>query len=130
METHKFLSDSDHAHLFVGLIRESASVPEKLGVALEDIPPIPVKTFCTVPFDEAVERIQAMGWHFESVAPTHKLSTLQDLERGGRLEVEETLGYAVRKAGELGIVTPTLDTCYRLLAGINKFAGQANPSAT
>jgi ketopantoate reductase len=36
----------------------------------------------------------------KSRAPTHQVSTLQDLERGRGLEVEETLGYVVTKAGE------------------------------
>jgi ketopantoate reductase len=45
---------------------------------------------------------------------------LQDLERGHRLEVEETLGYAVRKGAELHIPLPTIDVCYRLLAGVNR----------
>ena len=35
--------------------------------------------------------------------------------RGSRLESEETLGYALRKAQELGVPMPTLDTCYRIL---------------
>jgi 2-dehydropantoate 2-reductase len=53
-------------------------------------------------------------------APAHKISTLQDLERGRRLEVEETLGYAVRKGAELGVSLPTLETCYRLIAAVNQ----------
>ena len=46
---------------------------------------------------------------------------LQDLERGRRLEVEEILGYAVRQGEALGIPLPTVDTCYRLLAGVNRY---------
>jgi len=130
LETYKFLSDPDHAYLLVGLLREVAAIPQKLGIALEDIPPIPLKTLCSVPFEEAVEQIHAMGRHFESAAPAHKMSTLQDLERGRRLEVEETLGYAVRKARELGLETSTLETCYRLLAGIARFADAVKPTAT
>jgi ketopantoate reductase len=42
---------------------------------------------------------------------------LQDLERGRRLEIEETFGYAVNKAAELGVSVPALDACYRLMAG-------------
>ena len=53
-------------------------------------------------------------------APTHKMSTLQDLEQGRRLEVEELLGYAVRKGAELDVPLPTVDTWYRLLAGVNR----------
>jgi ketopantoate reductase len=47
----------------------------------------------------------------ETRDPTLKHSALQNLERGRRLEVEETLGYAVRKGAELGIPLPTMDTC-------------------
>jgi ketopantoate reductase len=43
------------------------------------------------------------------------------VEQGKQLEVEETLGYAVRQAAELGVPIPTLDTCYKLIAGINQY---------
>jgi ketopantoate reductase len=52
-------------------------------------------------------------------APTHKISTLQDLERGRRLEFAETLGYAARKGAELGVPLPTITTCYRLIAPVH-----------
>ena len=54
-------------------------------------------------------------------APLHKISALQDVEQGKRLEVEETLGYAVRQRAALGIPTPTMDVCYKLIAGINHY---------
>jgi 2-dehydropantoate 2-reductase len=57
-------------------------------------------------------------------APTHKVSTLQDLERGRRLEVDETLGHAVQQADALSVPVPTIDTCYRLLAGVNRYLQQ------
>src|SRR5262249_61548274 len=86
---------------------------------LEDREPLPVKTLCSVPLAEAVAAVRHFGREMEARAPTHKHAALQDLERGRRLEVEETLGYAVRKGAELGITLPTMDTCYRLIAGIN-----------
>jgi ketopantoate reductase len=49
------------------------------------------------------------------------MSTLQDVERGKRLEVEEPLGYAVQQSAALGIPTPTLEVCYKLIAGINHY---------
>ena len=42
------------------------------------------------------------------------------VERGRRLEIEELLGYVVRKGAELGLPLPTVTTCYRLLAGIDR----------
>jgi ketopantoate reductase len=42
------------------------------------------------------------------------------VERGRRLEIEEILGYVVRKGAEFGLPLPTVTTCYRLLAGIDR----------
>lgn len=60
------------------------------------------------------------GRDMEARAPAHTPAALQDLDRGRRLKVAETLGYAVRKGAELGISLPTIDTCYRLIVGINR----------
>jgi ketopantoate reductase len=71
--------------------------------------------------EEAVARIRHSGEQMERRGDTaQKVSALQDLERRRRLEVEEILGYAVRKGAELGMELPTVTTCYRLLAGINR----------
>jgi ketopantoate reductase len=44
-----------------------------------------------------------------------------DLQNGRRLEVEETLGYAVLKGAELGIPMPTVDTCYKPIAAVKRY---------
>ena len=120
LATHKFFSDSDSAMVCSRLIRETGSLALKLGISLEDKPPFLVKTICSVSEEESVEKIREMGALFEAQMPTHRMSTLQDLERGGRLEVEETLGYVVAKAAEEDITVPTVDTCYRLINAINR----------
>ena len=81
-----------------------------------------MKTLCGMPRAEAVATIRRLAAVMEAQAPAHKLSILQDLERGRRLEIEETLGYAVRKGLELDVPLPAIDTCYRLIAGINQWA--------
>ena len=48
------------------------------------------------------------------------MSSLQDLLRGRRLELEETVGYALRLGVEYGALMPTLTTCYRLAAALNR----------
>jgi 2-dehydropantoate 2-reductase len=119
LETYKLLSHSDTAAISVQLLHETSRLAARLGIALEDRGPLPVQTLCALPLAEAVAALQHYGAVMEAQAPAHKLSTLQDLERGRRLESEETLGYAVRKGGELGVPLPTIATCYRLIAGIN-----------
>jgi 2-dehydropantoate 2-reductase len=121
LETYKFLKDPDLALVRVRLEREVAQIATALGIPLVDYDGIQAKTLTSLPIEEAVARVQHSGEQFEARGATaHKVSTLQDLERGRRLEVEETLGYAARKGAELGLQLPTVDTCYRLLAGISR----------
>jgi len=122
LETYKFLSHSDTAAIVAQILQETGRLAARLEIALEDRGPLPVKTLCDMSLAEAVATIRRFGAVMEAQAPAHKLSTLQDLERGRRLEIEETLGYAVRKGLELDVPLPTLDTCYRLIAGVNQWA--------
>ena len=122
LESYKFLTHPDTAAIVAQLLQETARLASRLGIALEDRGPLPVKTLCGMPRVEAVATIRRLGAVMEAQAPAHKLSTLQDLERGRRLEIEETLGYAVRKGLELDVSLPTVDTCYRLIAGINQWS--------
>ena len=121
LETYKFLSDAATAVVGVRLMRETAALATQMGVPLEDNPPFNVKTIAAVSEQQAVKILQETGTVMGSRAPTHRMSGLQDLERGRRLEVEETLGYVVTKAGEQGVPVPTVETCYRLISGLNRF---------
>jgi 2-dehydropantoate 2-reductase len=123
LPTHLFQSHPDTAVVLTQLVRETGRLAEKLGVSFEDREPLPMKTLATIPLAEAVARIRDFGKVMRERAPAHKISALQDLERGGRLEVEETLGYAVRKGAELRVPVPTMDTCYALIAAINGSSG-------
>ena len=125
LESYKFQIHHDTAVVVALLMRETGLLAAKLGIPLEDREPLPIKTLCRVPLSEAVTMIRHFGTVMEARAPAHKVSTLQDLEQGRRLEVEETLGYAVRKGAELGIQLPTTETCYRLIAGIDQSVGLA-----
>ena len=119
LASYKFQTHPDTAAVVACLMRETGQLAAKLGIPLEDREPLPIKSLCTMTLSEAVAAIRRFGEVMAARAPTHKVSTLQDLEAGRRLEVEETLGYAVRKAAELGIALPTLETCYRLIAGLS-----------
>ena len=122
LESYKFLTHPDTAAIVAQLLQDTSRLAARLGIALEDRGPLPVQTLCGMPQAEAVATIRRFGAVMEAQAPAHKLSTLQDLERGRRLEIEETLGYAVRQGLELDVPLPTVDTCYRLIASINQWA--------
>jgi 2-dehydropantoate 2-reductase len=48
------------------------------------------------------------------------MSSLQDINAGRPLELHETLGYALRKAGEQAISMPLLDGFYRVIAAAER----------
>jgi 2-dehydropantoate 2-reductase len=130
LESYKFQTHPDTAAVVARLVRETGLLAAQLGIPLEDREPLPIKTLCSVRLAEAVATIRHFGTVMEARAPDHKVSTLQDLEQGRHLEVEETLGYAARKGVELGIPIPTIDTCYQLIAGINRSLGRTTAGAT
>ena len=121
LETHKFLQEAQTTSIVAAILQEMTQIATARGIALEDITFFPTKTLSQLAFDDRVTHLQQMGDQLAAQAPQHKISTLQDVEQGKRLEVEETLGYAVRQSAALGIPTPTMDTCYKLIAGINHY---------
>jgi 2-dehydropantoate 2-reductase len=121
LESYKLLQDAHIASIMASLLHEMAQLAALRGIALEDMTFFPTKTLSTLSVEDTVTHLRQIGDRWASLLPAHKASTLQDVEQGKRLEVEETLGYAVRQSAALGILTPTMDTCYKLIAGINHY---------
>ena len=120
LETHKFFSDPDCALVFMRLLREIGKIAAEKNIPLVDSGPLPVGAIFSGSEEEALSVVQELGVHFATHAPNHRMSPLQDLERGRRLEIDETLGYAITEAKKLGVPVPTLEVCYGLLCGINR----------
>src|SRR6185437_1908694 len=117
----RYLMDPDCAQLLVGLVRETAAVARAQGIALiEGATALPLRTILEAPERDAVGAVRTAGEQMRLRAPDHRMSALQDLEAGRPLEVEETFGYAVRKARQLGLSLPLLETCHRLVAAIDR----------
>ncbi len=117
--TYKFMQDEHTASITASLLHEMAQIAMTMDIPLEDMGSFPINKFSRLSVEDIVVHLRQVGDEWASQAPTHKVSTLQDLEQGKRLEIEATLGYAVRKGAELSVPTPTMDTCYKLIAGIN-----------
>jgi 2-dehydropantoate 2-reductase len=113
--TWKFLMDERSALVIVRIVREAAQLAAAMKVELMDMPPLPVPSIVNASDAQAIEIIRGIGQKFLDNSPEHRMSAQQDVLRGSRLESEETLGYALQKAAELGVAMPTLDTCYRIL---------------
>jgi 2-dehydropantoate 2-reductase len=123
--TGTYLSDPDCALLLVRLVREMSALATASGVELTDQPSLlPIQTIIRRPEQEAVAAVMQSGNEFKASAPEHRMSSLQDLIAGRPLEVEETLGDALQRAKKVGISMPLLETCYRLVAAIDRTAQQ------
>jgi 2-dehydropantoate 2-reductase len=126
LETYKFLSDPDTALVYARLMRETAALATARGIALVDLPAFAVHTITTGTEAEAVAHLQARGVLVHTRAPLLRMSSLHDLEHGRPLEIEETLGYVVTQAATAGLAVPTVDTCYRLIRGLNRCMQRAS----
>jgi 2-dehydropantoate 2-reductase len=117
--TARFLSDDDSAHVAARITREMCGIPAKLDIPLVDMSPVPVRQAQLGTEADGAAVFKERGAHMQQHAPNHRMSSLQDVERGRRLELEETVGYALTKARELGHAMPTVETCYRLVRAVN-----------
>jgi len=123
--TWQYLMDPDAARVLVQLVREVGDLARSRGVELTDNSMFPVATFANSDEEAAVRRVTGIiGRQFQEKAPRHRVSTLQDVEAGRPLEVEETLGYASRLGAKLGVALPRLDMLYRLAAAIDRTSRQ------
>lgn len=117
----RYLMDADCAQVLVRLVREVAEVARAQGIALvEGAAALPLHTILQAPVPDAIEAVRRAGEQMRLRAPGHRMSALQDLEAGRPLEVEETFGYAARKAGELGLSLPLLEAFHHLVAAIDR----------
>jgi 2-dehydropantoate 2-reductase len=120
--THLVYQDADLSALQVRMISEAASIAEKSGVQIKDLGGliIPQTIASSDPDASMAQLIKTGEWMQSEGVVQHRMSALQDLLRGRHLEVEETYGWAVRRAHERGLEVPALETCYRLLAAIDR----------
>jgi len=118
--TWRYLSDPDSALLVARLVREMGGLARALGIGLSDRAVLPAASLCALGESGAVALIMKIGDEYRRNAPSHRMSSLQDLEAGRPLEVHETLGYACAKAGELDLDLPLLAAFTRLTAAIDR----------
>jgi 2-dehydropantoate 2-reductase len=114
--TWRYMIDPDAALVLVRITREMGRLADALGIELTDKANLPAASLCCGTEEAAVEMILEAGRTFQTRAPEHRMSSLQDVIAGRPLEIHETLGYALRKAAERGVSMPLLDGFYRVIA--------------
>lgn len=119
--TWRYLSDPHGAAVIVSLAREVAALARAQGIELVDEQSLlPQAAILGGSDQQAIDAVLAAGRQYRLNAPEHRMSALQDLLAGRPLEVEETLGHAVRLATRLGIAAPLLTAFYHLVAAIDR----------
>ncbi len=119
-ETWKFLADPDTARIVARIMRETAQLPQHLDIPLRTGSPFNLDVVTTKGEDDVVELLLKRGQAQSKIAPDFRQSMLQDVDKGKQFEVEETFGYVVQQAAEMNLAVPTVETCYRVLAGLNR----------
>ena len=124
LPTYRFLSDPDTAVLAARVMRETGAVARHLGVELQDSGALKAASVTAGSEDAGAQAVLESGAMLEEMAPDLRQSMLQDVDRGKRLEVDETLGYTLELARENGIQTPTLDYCVRIMRVVSRASNQ------
>jgi len=127
LRTANFLAQPHCAEVAGAMIREMGTIAAAKHIEIVDQSPLPVASVIAGTLEDARDVLLGVGREWLQLAPNHRMSSLQDLERGKRLEVDETLGYALTEARRLNLAVPTLTTCYQLVAGINAALGSDAP---
>ena len=118
--TWKYLIDDGAARVLVQLVREVGTLAAASGVELTDQSMFPIATICSGTEQAAIEIVLGYGAEYRVSSPNHRMSTLQDLEAHRPLELDETFGFAARKAAELNLRLPLLETFYPVLRAIDR----------
>ncbi len=124
LTTGKFLAHPKTALISARIMKEAALLAQKIGIELEDRPPFLIQSMMRQTEEETVKTLCGIGEFMKAATPLHRVSALQDLERGRRLEGEETLGYVVERARQEKIDAPTLEMAFALVSGIDYYLKQ------
>ena len=116
LNTWQFLTDDRGARLAVALVREACRLADAMQIQLMDLSPLPALKLRDAGDAEAYEVVKEIGRRFQTDASGHRMSMLQDIDRGSRIEIKETLGYALEQARSRSIEMPILSMSYEFLS--------------
>ncbi|MAG36666.1 MAG: hypothetical protein CL878_10565 [Dehalococcoidia bacterium] len=108
------------AERFLRLTQELIVVARAGGVAVADPPeaPLPVVALADGSRGDALTGLQHHGERYRAAGQRVVPSLAQDALAHRRTEIEYLAGEVLRRADEQGIDVPVMDTCYRLLRGL------------
>lgn len=118
--TGRILDDPDAALVLVRVMREISALANAAGIALTDRAILPVATLLASSEAEAVDLVRKSGVNYLSKVPEHRVSALQDFLGRRALELDETIGEALRVAASRGIAMPITENLYHLVSALQR----------
>jgi 2-dehydropantoate 2-reductase len=106
--------------LWVRLMRECTAVARANGAVLVDPPAAPwlLGSWQDMPDEEVGAGLREIGERQQASGERMFPSMAQDVLAGRRTEAEDLAGDLLRRAAERGVPAPALETCYRLVRGM------------
>ena len=106
--------------LWVRLMRECVSVARAHGVTLVDPPAAPwyLASWQDMPGHEVAAGLRAIGERQQASGERMFPSMAQDVLAARRTEAHDLVGDLLRRAAERDVAVPALETCYRLVRGL------------
>jgi 2-dehydropantoate 2-reductase len=114
---HAALLDPALAELFVGLVREGTAVANASGVEIKDVRGLfPLQSIA----EAGTGLVQATGRALEERGATNvRVSMLEDVRRGRRLELDDVHGFLVAEGSRLGVEVPLIRERFAVLSEIS-----------
>lgn len=119
-KTADFLQNRQFSKMIHSIICEMSEVSTKLNIELKDDAILPVRQLAAMPVDRAMSEIVLFGENLSKHAPEHKMSSLQDLENGKILELEDTVGYVIELAKQLNVTLNVIPLLYERVKKIER----------
>jgi ketopantoate reductase len=97
------------------------SIAQAQGIQIQDYPTIEISGRLQGTLDEAVQYVISQGAMMEQHGgKSYRQGMLLDIERNRRTEIEDTGGFLVRHALNMGIQAPYLETGYRIIRALEQ----------
>lgn len=123
--TWRNLCDPDCSRQVAMMVREMVALASASGVRVGSPRGFSPGAIAAGTLDEGAAGVRTFGEFFAKRAPGHRVSSLQDLLRGGRLEVDAILWHAVEIGRLHSVPVPTIETCAALCAVLNRLPREA-----
>jgi 2-dehydropantoate 2-reductase len=116
---------------FYDIVADASQVAAAAGVALVDLPgPLQAGSLMAAPRAEALERLAELGAHMVEAGQTSvRVSMLQSLESGRRLEVQAVFGDLIERADEHGLEVPVLRAVHNVAVTLDEVAARCISAA-